>query len=236
MANTKDINLENYKLKLLVCGASGSGKTHFAGTFPRPFFFDFDGGMLTLKGKDIDYETIHSYEHFKKLADKIENDDKYETIVLDSLTRLSDLLMDRIQELNHSSDKPPTIPEYGIFFANMRRLIEQFLLLDKNVIFTAHEELIKDEVTGSVEAVPLIATKIRFRLSNYFDEAVYLSVTKKKGVPIYTLSTVGDRKRGYVKSRLGILPPVIEDPSYDKLLVYMTNSKIENTKRGGENK
>ena len=54
MPNTKDLTFDALKLKVLVYGESGTGKTLFAGTFPKPLFFDFDGGMLTLRGKDID--------------------------------------------------------------------------------------------------------------------------------------------------------------------------------------
>lgn len=212
--NTKDINLEHFKLKVLAVGPSGSGKTHFAGTFPKPFFFDCDAGMLTLRGKHIEYDTFLEYEAFKKAADIVSEDPGYETIVVDSLTRLSDMLLERIQGLNHSSGKTPTIPEYGMFFINMKRLLEEFLQLDKNVVFTAHEELMVDGITGAVEAVPLMMTKLRFRLANYFDEAYRLSVGRKKGAPVYLLSTVNERKYSYVKSRLGILPGEMEDPTY----------------------
>lgn len=212
--NTRDISLKDYKLKILVCGPSGSGKTHFAGTFPRPYFFDVDDGMLTLRGKDVEYDTFSKYADLETMANRLENDNNYDTLVIDSLTRLSDLLMDRIQELNHSSKKIPTIPEYGIFFMNMRRLIEEFVSLDKHIIFTAHEELMVDGITGAVEAVPLMVTKLRFRLANYFDEAYRLSVGRVKSKAVYTLSTKNERRYTYVKSRLGILPDVIDNPSY----------------------
>ncbi|GAH78650.1 unnamed protein product [marine sediment metagenome] len=43
MRNTKDLALDLDKLKLhiLVYGNSGTGKTMFAGTFPKPYFFRF---------------------------------------------------------------------------------------------------------------------------------------------------------------------------------------------------
>jgi len=36
------------KFKVLLYGASGSGKTYMAGTFPRPLFLDLEDGMRTL--------------------------------------------------------------------------------------------------------------------------------------------------------------------------------------------
>ena len=62
--NTKDIKLTH--IKVLVWGEAKAGKSTFAATFPRPFFFDFDSGMLSLMGKDIEYETYASAEGYRK--------------------------------------------------------------------------------------------------------------------------------------------------------------------------
>ena len=49
--NTKDISIEDLRLKVLVYGKSGTGKTTFACSFPKPYVFDFDNGMLSQRGK-----------------------------------------------------------------------------------------------------------------------------------------------------------------------------------------
>lgn len=41
--------------KALYCGATKSGKTYLAGTYPNPFFIDTDGGGRTLKGTHIPF-------------------------------------------------------------------------------------------------------------------------------------------------------------------------------------
>lgn len=227
MPNTSDLTLKGLKLKILLVGPSGVGKTHMAGTFSKPYFFDFDGGMLTLRGKNISYDTFTSYVDIEPKLNEVEEGDKYDTLVFDSITRLADLLMDRIQELNLSGSKkertstkmfaytpPPTIPEYMIFMGNMSNLLDQILAIPKHIIFTAHEEMMQDSLTDEIDRWPLIVTKMRFRISNYFDESYRLTVNKG----VYGAITRANRRYQYVKSRLGILPDLLEDPSYDKIM------------------
>lgn len=56
MANAKDIKLN--RLKVLVYGKFRTDKTGFAGSFPKPYFLDFDDGMDRLMGQDIEYDTF----------------------------------------------------------------------------------------------------------------------------------------------------------------------------------
>lgn len=229
MPNTNELKLEGLKLKMLLVGPSGVGKTHLAGTFPKPYLFNFDvRGVLTLRGKDIDYDTFTDYKDIEPKLNEVEEGDKYDTLVFDPITRLADLMMDEIQRLNLSESKkartstrmfgftpPPTTPEYGIFLGNMSNVLDQVLKIDKNIVFVAHEEMMKDDLTGSIERMPMIVTKMRFRLSTYFDEVYRLECDKG----VYKAITRWSRKFPYVRSSFsGVLPDVIEDTSYDKII------------------
>lgn len=229
MPNTNDLTLKGLKLKILLVGPSGVGKTHMAGTFPKPYFFNFDvRGVMTLRGKNIDYDTFTSYIDIEPKLNEVEVDDKYETLVFDPITRLADLMMDEIQRLNLSESKkartstkmfgftpPPTTPEYGIFLGNMSNILDQILKIDKNIVFVAHEELLKDDLSGEIERMPMIVTKMRFRLSTYFDEAYRLRCNKG----VYEAITRQSIKFSYIRSSFsGVLPDVIEDPSYNKIM------------------
>ena len=60
MANCKDMSEST--LKVLLYGPSGTGKTTLASTFPEPHVVDFDKGMMSVRGKDIQYITIGNRE------------------------------------------------------------------------------------------------------------------------------------------------------------------------------
>lgn len=238
MSNTKDILLGKLKLKILACGPSGSGKTLLAGGFPTPFFLDFDDGMLTLQGRNIDYETITDWTQVGPLVNKLAEDKEHETIVFDSATRLTRILLLRIQELNKSRGKgkaglpglaaSPSVPEYGIYFTNLVDMLDDVMAIDKHIIFTAHLDIVKDEESGAVLGIyPLIATKLRFQLADYFDECYRFYVDRKKGKPVYCMTTVQDRRHQYVKSRLGVLPEIMENPSYQKIMDCIDFDKTE---------
>lgn len=230
MSNTKDILLGKLKLKVLACGPSGTGKTLFAGGFPNPFFIDFDKGMLTLHGTNVDYKTITEWTKVGPLVNELAEDKEHDTLVFDSATRMSRLLMLRIQELNKVQGKgqkhlaglgaPPSVPEYGIWFNNMVELLDDVMAIDKHIIFTAHLDLIKDEDSGELIGIfPLIPTKLRFQIGDYFDEVYRFYVDREGQKVIYRMTTVQDRKHLYPKSRLkGVLPEIMDNPTYQKIM------------------
>lgn len=56
MANAK--NITSARSNTLLIGDAGTHKTFFAGTVPGNYVFDFDAGMATLRGRDIEYDTF----------------------------------------------------------------------------------------------------------------------------------------------------------------------------------
>jgi len=117
--NTKDLVLGE-KIKALVYGRSGSGKTFGALTFPRPLVFDFDEGIATARNplfvtkygkKDILYERFgdvttkrgvveqpRAFDDACTFLDKMlspEHIGTFDTIIIDSATTLTDLAMNK---------------------------------------------------------------------------------------------------------------------------------------------
>ena len=53
--NAKNLTAADVKLSAAVYGKSGTGKTTFGASFPKPFFLDIDGGLLSVRGQDVSY-------------------------------------------------------------------------------------------------------------------------------------------------------------------------------------
>jgi hypothetical protein len=246
MANAKNITPNT--LKVLLIGDAGTKKTILASTFPDPHFVDLDGGMLSVRGRDITYITIGEQTTTDpdflaifagKNPDKRAKDSMFlkaqyliehwantltanQTLVLDSLTFYSEAALNHVQRLENNKDMRQT---YGGAQKLIAATFEKLKDLPCNVIVTSHRTLV-EETEGVVSYVPKTAGKsFALALPSYFDEVWRTSVkSKRKGGEVeqlFMLETVkGLREQG--KSRLN-LPPMIEDPTYEKIMALATN-------------
>lgn len=153
---------------ILLKGPPGSGKTTKAVQFPSPVLFSFDNNLSSLRrltpeqrsvikivqprmdnGKVVQPQFI--WGNFIKQLALVTADDSVKTIVIDSLTTLSEILMDKILGTGDPARKVE-IQHWGEFSRYMKWLGEELLCasdLDKHVIVTAHERIIEDAATKS---------------------------------------------------------------------------------------
>lgn len=215
--NSKQISIENMKLKMLVYGKSGSGKTTWACGFPKPFVFDFDGGMLSQRGRDVEYETFMepaeqkgiAFQKFEEcLKDKERNPGKYETYILDSVTTMQEY---RLNYLTMLSGKPrPTQYEWGMLVLDLRDFMQRLKNLPGHIIVIAHEALAQDEITGEILVEPVIyGKKLPAQLPLWFDEVYRAQVSRDaKGGVRFEMLTYASTKY-MAKSRLNMLPETL---------------------------
>lgn len=136
------------KIKMMLYGASGVGKTWLSLTFPKPYYIDTEGGadlkhyQQRLKSAggvymgpeegSTNFPTV--LEEVKALATEKH---EYKTLIIDSITKLYQVcIADEAEKLGSKdafgASKKPAI-------ANMRRLVNWIQKLDMNVLFIAHE-------------------------------------------------------------------------------------------------
>ena len=229
--NAKDLKVgEDMKLKVFVYGESGTHKTYFAASFPKPYFFDFDNGMLTVRGQDVAYdtyidlpgETPHAFQDFIKQMREFYKQAKegtlpYKTVILDSLTTFQECVMRDVKYNNHTEGKPMTLPEWGLLISALRKQIYDITGLGVHVVVTAHAQTVKDDLTCAIKTQPLLYGKdLPGQVPLWFDEAYYAEVRKGKDGIVFEVKTVGDSRKT-AKSRLG-LDAVEEGLTYDKII------------------
>ena len=136
------------KIKGMIFGASGYGKTWFSLTFPKPYYIDTEGGAdlghyqdrlkraggayLGVKDGSLSFETI--IDQMKALA---EEKHEFKTLIIDSVTKLYQTAISNEAERLGEKDafgasKKPAI-------AGMRRLVNWASKLDMNIWLIAHE-------------------------------------------------------------------------------------------------
>jgi len=222
--NAKDISVEGLKLKVLAYGKSGTGKTTFACTFPKPYVFDWDNGMLSQRGKDIVYDTYISWKAFEFKLQQLERECPYETLVVDSVTTMEEYMMQEILALNKRIE--PTLHEWGRLVDWMQALFLRMTKMAHHIVVCAHEQVLQDEITSEILVLPLIVgRKLPGQLPLWFDEVYRCQTAKsKEGKAVYQILTTADVKYT-AKSRLGVLE-AIEVPDYNVIMGKMKGKEV----------
>lgn len=202
-----DFNVNKF-LKVLAFGKSGTGKTCFAAGFPTPMLIlDFDGKansaaaffkndperlsgitVESLPPKDDGSSEARFMEIIEMLsaqqrAGKLE----YATIVVDSLTTMSSMLLRHIVKTNPGIKRPvskqglqPCMQDYGILKREFARLIPGLISLEANVVMLGHISITKDENTGEIIRGVALDGSFGQELPIYFEEVYHTYVKDGK--------------------------------------------------------
>jgi hypothetical protein len=253
MPNAMDVTATSEYLKVAIVGEPGTGKSVFASTFPTPgFVFDFSGGIITYRGKDFDYEQYQTspsgWDKFQKDFREVKkgvDDGKYQSVILDDCTTMTDLAMEKSMSLDPKRS-PTGGPIWNIHYMMVRNLMEgslrRFVELPCNLVIIAHVELDKDEETGAIlGAHPMLTGQLAIRMPGYFDEVYYTSVRKEGDKVKWLVQTVPigvKMARSRLSGKEGLLPYFIPN-DYPSLMAYARKAqktKTEEITNGSEKK
>lgn len=207
---------DEHFVSAFVWGKAGVGKTHFLGTFPKPFVLDTDGGLLTIAGKDVKsfyagsdidvYGTfINIVQDAKHKRGPFAPDGDFadrETMVIDSLSQLSVVMFDQIMEEN----KKDTRAAYQILLKRLSTLVSLFRelkLYGYHVVATAGETAKENSLTHSLEPVPLIVGSFRDHVAHMFDLSLWFEVITMNGRPKYYAYSLAEKGHAS-KERVGL--------------------------------
>lgn len=215
--NTKDVNPNTEYIKVFLTGDFGTGKSVFAASCPTPgFIFDFDDGAQIYRGKDFDYESYSlsalSWVKFEKDLREIKKEveaEKYQTVIVDSTTSMTDIAMERALQLDPKRSVTGG-PLWNVHYQIVKNLMEgklrQIISLPCNVIVIAHLKVIQDQETGAIIGIePLLTGQLSQMIPGYFGE-VYCTFSRQvaakkpegKAETVFYLRTL---PRGHYKAR-----------------------------------
>ena len=215
-------SISDNRLKILVYGASGAGKTRLISTINEPVLIvSAEAGTLCLKGHSIDVVDIQTDDEgallgkekrIKRLSDvyeylqTTEAIKKYKWIALDSLTEIMQNLVEGLKAKPEFDDPKMTMRLWGEYADRAKAIIKSFRDLPQyNVIMTALDKTDKDENGIRYQAID-VQGSIGERLPSYFDEVFYLYVDAEGKRSLITSQT--DKLR--VKDRSGMLNKIEE--------------------------
>ena len=241
---TLDTLVTTQKMKLLVYGQSGAGKTVLAAGAPKPLILDFDGKVSSAasyysanapeKLKQITYENFTDvagkekpFRRFKKLLNELsksaaEGKFAYDTVVLDSLTLFLDALIADVMAENPGVKRVngvPALQDYQILNIQLKDVMSQLLALPCHVIVIGHITSETNQETGRIYWKPLVPGKLADRLPQIFTEVYRAYVVHQNGQQEYRCQTSSDGE--YVcRTQIPGMPQHIPS-DFNRLLAFM---------------
>jgi hypothetical protein len=191
--------------RLLVMGGAKVGKsTTVISTSPSPVHVIECDPVESLKGagrrtRDFEFDLVKDWDSMQtaiKYSREGVKAGKYKTIVLDSLTTFSDVLIEQCFEATKTNaghdHGRKAYPEYH---KRLAHVIDSLLLLKANVVVTSHffrrdGEEIEGTIAKSGEGIqPLLIGQSREKIPAKFNDVVFMET--KKGERIFVTSPSG---------------------------------------------
>jgi hypothetical protein len=231
------------RVKALIIGGPGAGKTRWSSYFPDPIYADCEKGLASVADRKVPYVTIlNSTDMLDMLAflkqecRQPKDKRKYQTVVIDTLDAFQRKVKNEWCEIN----KKETFTgweAWGYLNAKLQLLMVRLLNLDMNVIVAVHykDKTTKDEAgNDSHELMLQLQGELADTAYNDFDlvgwmgtywEAVEGERVQKRGL---TFTATPDKP--FLKDRLHVTPKWMEvafaDTDYENLFARI-QSKIE---------
>ncbi len=225
-------------LALLVYGRSGTGKTTFSSSLPKPILLiDVrEKGTDSISQTDgVDVIRIDSWADFEEVYWYVSNDEsKYASVVIDQVSSLQDLAMEKVMEDESKDAMSQRL--WGTVSGMMKTWLLNYRdLIDRgiNICFIAHDKTSKEGDTEEDQLEPLAGPRLMPSVAGVLNGAV----TAIGSTYIRETFDDGNREVEY-RMRLGphahyvtklrnpmgtITPESILNPTFDKIMNLIIN-------------
>ena len=166
---------------MMVYGRSGTGKTHFGSTFPKPILFidtNERGTETIAQEEDVDVVRVTEWAEIDELYWALLNKEtpvEYASVVIDQVSNLQDIGMHEVLRKGRKGrDELFTQKNWGQLSGMLKQFISDFRDLSDhyNLLLIAHERINEagDDEEDTIE--PSIGARVMPSVSSFLDGAV----------------------------------------------------------------
>jgi hypothetical protein len=226
----------NESINGLVYGDSGVGKTPFVGGAPDAVFLGTEKGSISAKrfGSKAKLIRATSWDKLEAaLAYLEENPDGFRWAIVDSVTKMQQLLLRHLLEKNvadggkNADIDIPQIQDHQKWQNMFKRFIDRLIDLDINVVFVA-TAMHKEDAEGDDLVLPDLQGK-DYQISQYvcaqmdFVYCLKTATNKKTEEPEWWLITKS-RPPFFAKDRYNAVPSIVRAPDFGEIIEAIENS------------
>lgn len=238
---------------MLCYGKSGTGKTVFASSFPKPLLIieppAEDGTESVTDIKGVQRIRITEWEQLEEIWWALHDGSNFKTVVIDQLTALQRLGMDHLKARSgQKADDVFSQRNWGRLSGLMQTWIENYRNLKNegyHVVFNSHEKTREPQAEEDERIAPWVGSALMDSVASFVNGAVSVigntfireEVTKKKPgekkkSAVQYCMRIGPHAYYAAKIRrpvsAGPVPGVIVNPTFEKILAI---SRGESTSR-----
>lgn len=228
----------------LIYGDSGSGKTVFGGSGreagKNDLILAIERGTTSTarQGSKVNVLPIKTWAQLDQAVTELcENPDRFEWVIVDSLTKMQDLIWEHILEeaISRSpsrSEFKKELQEYGEAQMRLTSIIERLNGSEVNVIYTALAELHTDEEANEFKMPSIHGRegKLAGWVCAQMDVVGYLNVAKTTKGQLYRKLQFNKTVEVFAKDRFTIFEKPVANLTLEKFTSRLLDGEAEETK------
>jgi hypothetical protein len=215
------------KIKCLIYGQAGTGKTTLSLSAPKPLILDFDGGIHRVNYGHQPDGTLQVRSWADCEAVLKEDLSAYETLVVDTGGKMLDYMASYIVLKNPKmgrSNGGLTLQGFGERKGMFRQFCKTVMLMDKHIVFVAHRETQRNG--DDIRYVPLFGGSSYDDLVTELDLVGYMETAGRQRTITFDPTDRNDGKNTCNLPAVMELPRVVDDKGNALQNTFLQDSVI----------